>query len=364
MDHLKTQESIHFTGYMASKDQIRFLLFADTHLGFDYPMNPRVQKRRRGQDFFENFKRVLSHAARTKLDFVVHGGDLFFRSRVPAKIVDLAYQMLQDFADQGIPIFIVPGNHERSKLPASLFLNHPNIYIFDRPRTFILRIAGIRIALSGFPSQRNAIRTHFKSILNHTGWRETPAEIRLLCFHQAVEGAQVGTQNFTFRNGRDVIQRSDLPPDFATILAGHIHRHQILKKKTSDGQMQPPVIYPGSTERTSFAEKMEEKGFCEIGLQRTAQGLWGVQEINFIPLPTRPMVDLFLDAEISQDRLEGFLRAQISLFQQDAIVRLRSRQKPDANLQLCLNTQFLQRIFPATMNFQLGSEFFQNTRRP
>jgi DNA repair exonuclease SbcCD nuclease subunit len=31
-------------------------------------------------------------------DFVVHGGDLFFRSHVPEKIVDLAYQPLYVFS--------------------------------------------------------------------------------------------------------------------------------------------------------------------------------------------------------------------------------------------------------------------------
>ena len=52
------------------------LFLADTHLGFDMPQRPRVEKRRRGRDFFENFVRALEPAFKRKVDCVIHGGDL------------------------------------------------------------------------------------------------------------------------------------------------------------------------------------------------------------------------------------------------------------------------------------------------
>ena len=109
---------------------LRIVFLADTHLGFDYPVKPRIKRRRRGPDFFANFRQVLEYARQTRPDIVLHGGDLFFRSKIPPKIIDLVYGDLFDFAGEGIPLLIVPGNHERSILPASLFLNHPNIHIF------------------------------------------------------------------------------------------------------------------------------------------------------------------------------------------------------------------------------------------
>ena len=47
------------------------LFVSDTHLGFDLPRRPRVERRRRGPDFFENFERALEpahddHPARVK----------------------------------------------------------------------------------------------------------------------------------------------------------------------------------------------------------------------------------------------------------------------------------------------------------
>ena len=39
---------------------VRVLLVADTHIGFDDPLRPRVQRRRRGPDFLANFERALA----------------------------------------------------------------------------------------------------------------------------------------------------------------------------------------------------------------------------------------------------------------------------------------------------------------
>ena len=66
-----------------SCDRVRVLLVADTHLGFDLPFRPRIKRRRRGHDFFANFERALEPALEGKVDLVVHGGDVLYRSRVP-----------------------------------------------------------------------------------------------------------------------------------------------------------------------------------------------------------------------------------------------------------------------------------------
>src|SRR5262245_55954218 len=71
-----------------SKD-VRILLLADTHLGFDLPSSPRVGRRRRGHDFLANYALALEPALSGEVDLVVHGGDVFDRSSVPSSV---AYQ--------------------------------------------------------------------------------------------------------------------------------------------------------------------------------------------------------------------------------------------------------------------------------
>ena len=56
---------------------MKILFLSDTHLGFDLPVRPRVERPRRGLDFFANFRLALAPAFEGKVDLVVHGGDLF-----------------------------------------------------------------------------------------------------------------------------------------------------------------------------------------------------------------------------------------------------------------------------------------------
>lgn len=208
----------------------RILLIADTHLGFDLPFKPRIQRRRRGPDFFSNYKQALKPALRGEVTCVIHGGDLFYRSKVPQKLVEMAFAPLKQIADLGIPVYLVPGNHERSAIPQSLFTLHPNIFIFNTPRVFLLETVGLRMGFAGFPYIRDAIRSRFLSIVEQTRWREHYADIWFLCIHQCVVGAMVGPSNYMFRHGSDVIRLPDIPDSFAAVFSGHIHRHQVLKK--------------------------------------------------------------------------------------------------------------------------------------
>ena len=83
---------------------IRVLLLADTHLGFDEPAHARIERRRRGPDFLANFERALLPALRGEVDAVVHDGDRFYRSRVPASLVERAFRPLAQIAAAGTPV--------------------------------------------------------------------------------------------------------------------------------------------------------------------------------------------------------------------------------------------------------------------
>jgi len=226
---------------------IRVLLLADTHLGL-------------GEEFFANFERALQPALRGDVDLVVHGGDVFYRSRVKPSLVLRAFDPLKRIADAGVPVFVVPGNHERSAIPFPLLASHPRVHIFDRPRTFTLTTRGVQIAVAGFPCVRNGVREEFLRLLSDTA--AGPADVRLLVLHQSVEGATVGPADFVFRGGPDVIPGRMIPRGFAAVLAGHIHRHQVLTRNLA-----APVVYPGSTARTSHAEDGETKGFVTLQLE-------------------------------------------------------------------------------------------------
>ena len=338
---------------------IRILLVADTHLGFDLPVRPRVERRRRGHDFLANFERALRPALRGDVDLVVHGGDLFDRSRVPAALVDLALEPIVRVAETGTPVYIVPGNHERSRIPSHLWLAHPNVHIFDRPRTFIHYGQTGSVALVGFPFARR-IRASFPELLRQARDAAPAADCRLLCMHQTIEGAQVGPGNYTFRHGRDIIPGRYIPAGFDAVLSGHIHRRQVLTQDLGGRPLAAPVIYPGSVERTSFAERTEEKGYAVVTVG-PEPGPECVQ-VSFEPLPARPMVSLALEpATVNPETLVDQLAARLGALDPDSVVRVQFRGPNAAESLQSLSAARIRALAPPSMNVALAPTSYRDS---
>lgn len=338
---------------MNHRQPIRILFLADTHLGFDLPFRPRIQRRRRGPEFFDNYHKAIDAAHRCKTDLLVHGGDLFYRSKFPIKLARMASEPLLRLADEGIPIFIVPGNHERSVIPFGHLFSHPNIFIFDRPRTFVQNIRGTRLVLAGYPFVRQHIRPNFKSLTRQTGYTEIDADIRLLCIHQCFEGAGVGPKGYTFRYGADVIKAADLPRNLNAVLTGHIHRHQILTADLNGKPLPAPVLYPGSIERTSFAERHERKGYLILELDRSRPENRHDIRWTFEQLPARPMIQLGLDAAaMTAEELGNWVERSVQEITPDSIVKMMVHGRIGAKQREMLRAASLRRMAPETMNIE------------
>lgn len=321
---------------------VKIIFLADSHLGFDFPLRPKKEKRRRGTDFFNNFDKVLAYAKESKADLLIHGGDLFYRTLLPMPIVDMVYERIFKFAQSGIPVVIVPGNHESSRLPTSMFLQHPNIYYFSRPQVYNFNLKGLAFDIAGFPCIRKNVKEKFPDILKEIKLNLNDETIKLLCMHQTVEGAKVGPSDYTFRFGSDVIPIKDIPANYELILSGHIHRSQILWAGNKT-----PVIYPGSIERTAFAEIGEEKGFYEIVFNQKRE-----YSYKFIELSTRPMIDIILkEKNYTKQSLKKEIAHKIKEIPSDSVIRFKMTN--DENLAM-LNVKLLDQLVPITMNYQIS----------
>jgi DNA repair exonuclease SbcCD nuclease subunit len=327
---------------------IDVLLLADTHLGFDLPSRPRVVKRRRGPDFFANTRLALEPALRGQVDLVVHGGDLLYRSKVPPGLVAQALEPLLEVADEGVPVVLVPGNHERSTLPYPMLASHEHLHVLDRPRTVGLELAGTRLAVGGFPCERDEIRDRFQTLVFDCDLLSVDADIRLLCIHQAVEGARV--KGFTFRSGRDIVRGRDIPGGVAAVLSGHIHRAQVLSRDVAGHELAAPVIYPGSVERTSLAERDEAKGYSILELE--ADGGRGGRLVGheFHELPARPMISLSLDASnLTPGEFENRIREEFVGLPDDAVVHLRIEGGLSPGSERVVRAERLRSLHPQSM---------------
>jgi DNA repair exonuclease SbcCD nuclease subunit len=344
-------------------DVIRILLLAHTHIGFDLPLNPRVNRRRRGHDFLANYATALRPALAGEVDLVIHGGDVFNRSKPPGSVAWQAFEPLRQVADHGVPVFVVPGNHERGRIPHLRFARHRRIHVFDRPRTYMVEVRGVRLAIAGFPSERDNVRGRFSELLAQTGHAELAADVRLLCLHQCVEGATVGPANYTFTTADDVIRASDLSPAFAAVLSGHIHRHQALTTDLLGRPLPAPVLYPGSIERTSIAEAEEDKGFMVVELVRN-QG-----QVNlawtFRRLPARPLVrhDIALEG-LDATKVEALIRSFVAAAPRDAVMTVRLTGAISESVSEVLSARFLRAVSPPTMNLEVRLDSASYAPRP
>lgn len=336
-------------------DDVRVLLLADSHLGFDLPARPRVERRRRGHDFLANYAAALAPALAGEIDIVVHGGDVFDRPTILKTVAYQAFDPLRRVAERGVPVFIVPGNHERSRLPHARFALHPDVHIFDTPRTFVAEVRGTRVALAGFPYERHDVRMRFGELLRQTGWDSQQADLHLLCMHHCVEGATVGPANFTFTTGADVVRLREVPSRFRAVLTGHIHRHQVLTRDLGMRRLGTPVLYPGSIERTSLAEMDEAKGFMVVTV-----GSSGVRW-EFRRLPARPMRRQEVDATgLTPRALDSVIREMISAVPLDAILAIRVAGSLTDEHARVLSAARIRTIAPATMNVDIRADAFRN----
>jgi DNA repair exonuclease SbcCD nuclease subunit len=212
----------------------------------------------------------------------------------------------------------------------------------------------MRLAFCGFPFE-SKVRDKFIGLVDQTGWCEVEADHCILCVHQAVEGAQVGVQNYTFRGGQDVIRGGDIPGGFTAVLSGHIHRSQVLTRGMDGTPLGAAVIYPGSTERTSFAEREEPKQYAIIELGRAADTGTALRDIQFVTLPTRPMVNLILKLEaIDVDHLLETLQKELSALDPDSVVSIQMEGETNRRIERRLTAPTLRSLAPESMNVTLA----------
>ena len=241
---------------------MRILHLTDTHIGSVMHVLGGPSGWSREADHLSAMEAALQPALRGEVDLVVHSGDLYNRSRPSPKAMRGATRLLRQVARQ-VPVVLMPGNHDRRGIKRSLPMGAPGLHVFDEPAVF--RYRGVRLGI--MPFRRQPAR-----------WAAEAAALdcEVLVAHQAFDGARV--PGFTFRVGAqgDTLGKRHLPPRLRWVMCGHIHPRQV----TTLGDAQ--VVQPGSTERTSFSEADETKGYAvwEFGRQ---------VGFHFVDLPARPM---------------------------------------------------------------------------
>jgi exonuclease SbcD len=241
---------------------VQILLTADNHL--DPPASnfgPRRFERR--HDHLKCFEEAIEYAKLNRPDFLLLAGDVFDTIR-PGNLVRA--RIMEDFKavhDLGVRILAVSGDHDTPKVseegssPLAVYGNSGYVHFFDDPTQFSFKrfsIGGLNVDVGGL--SRNPLLGSNIDPLTKTDVR-FDGDINILLTHYPVEGF-VG-----YSRDDPIIRVDSVPSNCQLVCVGHFHGYQTKELQHTT------IIYPGSTERASFQEENEEKGFAWVELDKS-----------------------------------------------------------------------------------------------
>ncbi|MFA5312063.1 MAG: exonuclease SbcCD subunit D [Methanomassiliicoccales archaeon] len=251
---------------------MRIAHISDTHLGFS--AYRRVDEgsglNQREVDLYNAFQRCVDMMIDEKVELVLHSGDLFDSVRPSNRAISFAMEQFVRLTDSDAKVVVIAGNHSTPKMreTGSVFK------IFEH-------LKGVRpvyqgryekvdvddIAVHAVPhSERETMMDELDGI------ELDPDRKNVLMVHTGVAGVEVkgGAEH-----NEQIIPDSYLRKDFDYIALGHYHERK---------EVRPNAHYSGSTERLSFAEAGQRKGYLSIAPD--------LMKARVRDVKTRPMIDL------------------------------------------------------------------------
>ena len=317
---------------------MRILHLADTHLGYSaYHKTADNGLNQREMDIYYAFRQAVDYALDRQPDLVVHAGDLFDTVRPTNRAINMALQQLIRLSKAGIPTVIIAGNHETPKLRETgsvfrIFEHLDHIFPVYRGQYETIQIQNIIVHAVPHCLTGDSLKKNLDSL------KPIEGKSNLLTIHVGVSGIK------EFRTGdfnEQVVSTSYLSPDFDYIALGHYHR----QCKVTDN-----AYYAGSSEHLSFKEAGEPKGLLEFETTN--------QNVTFIPLKIRPMLDLG-SIDCSAGMADDITRRVISSLQgeniEEAVVRVVLKSIP-RSIYNGLDFHEIRQAAKPTLHFELAHE--------
>ena len=257
---------------------MKILHIADTHLGFSaYRKVTEEGINQREIDTYNAFKKFIDYAIENKPDLIIHAGDLFDSVRPNNRAITFAIDQILRLSKAGIPYVIIAGNHEHPKLKEtghilSIFDHIENVYSIYKAKyeKIKLNLNNQKITVHALPQCE--LKSQFKKELSKIK-PDKDSDFNIFTSHGAVTGIKVFSMN---EFNELIIPAKILAKDFDYIALGHFHKYSKLAEN---------AYYSGSTERFTFTDAPDKKGFIEIIFDN------GKLNTSFVELDIRKMVD-------------------------------------------------------------------------
>lgn len=294
-------------------ETVKIVHLADTHIDPTARyLGPKEQERRR--DFLKAFKYVVKKTLELRPDLLLVSGDLFDKvnPRNPARTwVMRAFRRLHS---EGIRIYAIGGNHdtprsvEEGASPLHELEAAGYIVFFSKVEEMEadnINVRGFKVCVSG-------------ASYDHTmPFDQDPLEVMRIPCEGDINIAMLH-YNFSSVEAPPIwraptIKETNIPDNLHYLALGHYHGFRRIRLGKTF------AVYSGSTERRSFVEENEEKGFVYAELDERS-----VRKLSFIKTNPRPLKTLDITiAETEEDPNNKIVFIARQHTNNQAILRLR-----------------------------------------
>ncbi len=330
----------------------RIFHVADTHIGYSAyrKMDEASGLNQREVDTYAAFRQFIDCAVNEKPDAVLHAGDLFDSVRPTNRAISFALTQILRLSEAGIPFVVISGNHETPRLKEtgsvfSLFEHIPGVYVVYKNMYELVELDGITI--HAVPHCEDIEREKDRIEIGNEGEGENEGEVfNLAMLHAGISAGGKTEPAFMMGEINEQIVSIDnlLDKGLDYIALGHYHRCT----KVADN-----AYYSGSTERFSFNEVADTKGFLDVQLHKDRT------VVKFRPLHIREMVDLepVVCDGLNAQELTQVIKTRINNCHPDGkIVRLKVLGIP-FHVYHALDFDEFKRLTRNAVHFELRYEF-------
>lgn len=258
---------------------MKILHVSDTHLGYSaYRKSTPDGINQREIDTYDAFNQFIDYAVKSKPDLIIHSGDLFDSVRPNNRAITFAINQILRISKKKIPIVIISGNHEHPKLKEtghifSIFDHIEHVYPIYKAKyeTLNFKIKNQNITIHAMPQCE--LKKQFEDEIKKIKPNKS-SDYNIFVSHGAISGIKEFSMN---EFNELIIPVKVLSKNFDYIALGHYHKFTRLADN---------AFYSGSTEKFSFSDATDKKGFIEFNFVDDKL------ELKFKELKIREMKDL------------------------------------------------------------------------
>jgi DNA repair protein SbcD/Mre11 len=321
---------------------IRFIHTADIHFGVEN--YGRIDAATGIHSRLLDFKRALDfcidRALAQQVDFFLFCGDAYKTTNPSPTQQRLLLRCFLRLYQAKIPIIIIVGNHDNplsfgKATTLDIFGDLPldGFHVIAKPASFVLQTKSGPVQIVGMPwPSRHTIRLQEKhsgssaqeitaylseavsTIIQGFAQQLDPELPAVFAGHLTVSsGIFSGSEKKAIYGTDPVLLPSQLAlPPFDYVALGHLHRYQNLNPHAH-----PAIVYSGSIERVDFGERKEDKGFCLVAIENK-----NTTTHQFIPIPTRPFIQIEVNLEPGKSQTDQIIEALGTYDITDAVIKI------------------------------------------